>query len=352
MRPPSPRASARTALRRRGGRSTARCPRPTSRATARRPAASRRRRARCRAPAAAQLAVDRDARARHRLLVEVLGHEARLARARHAAHRQAERRLARDPVRAELDRARGEAAGGEDEPARVVSVTSWPAASRADRRDARAVALGADDRVAEHEPPARVAQRRAQQIANTRMPGTDGGSVGISNTGRPRRCLEVGPGARAGRAGRAPPGSATRSSPRRRERDAAREAARGRPGRRSAARGRARWRRRALELELDLDRARRDPGAPRGCRRSSAGMEVAQRARCRRRRPGRAPAAGRRRPSSRARAPRAAARRRRWAAGGCARGCRRSGSRAAARLRPCRRTTRARARRRRRRRSA
>ena len=83
----------------------------------------------------AQPVVDGDAGARERMLAEVVGAEARLARRRHAVHRQPERGLARVPVRVELDAAARDPAGGEhDPPCAVVDLA--PRGGRADRVDA------------------------------------------------------------------------------------------------------------------------------------------------------------------------------------------------------------------------
>ena len=65
---------------------------------------------------------------------------------------------------------------------------------RAHARSTRAaVALGADHRGAEDQAPARARAAPSRRASNTRMPGTDGGSVGISKTGAAEAPLQVRP---------------------------------------------------------------------------------------------------------------------------------------------------------------
>ena len=132
----------------------------------------------------AQLVVDRHARARQRVRAEVLGVEARLARLRHPRHRQPERHLARHPVRAQLDAAGGEAAAREHDPVRAAALLAQPDPD-AHRGDPVALASRRRPRCCSG---SASRPRAAAPRAGSRTracPGTDGGSVGISNTGRP-----------------------------------------------------------------------------------------------------------------------------------------------------------------------
>ena len=150
-----------------------------------------------------QLVVDRHARARHRLLVEVAG-------ARSAARPPPARRppAARARPRAPPSASRARRRRTRSRPWRArPSRRAWRSSRSPTRTRTAAtrspVALGADDDVVED---AACRPRAAAPRAASRTracPGTDGGSVGTSNTRPPERALELGPDARAGRRSRA-----------------------------------------------------------------------------------------------------------------------------------------------------
>ena len=158
----------------------------------------------------AQRAVDRDAGARHRLLVEVLRPEP-LARPGTPRHGQTERDLARLPARVELEPAGREAAGRQHDPvARGASTSRRPTRARS-AVDARVAALGADDHGVEDHPAAGPPQPLAQR----------GGDAHARHRRRQRRHLEhrprrAAPAARSRRCARrrcpSTAGNATRSS--------------------------------------------------------------------------------------------------------------------------------------------
>ena len=122
-------------------------------------------------------------RPRERLLVEVRGDETPLAVGGDSLERQAEHLLGRLPMRIERDRARVEAARRQYE---GVGLVAGVRAGRGGLHGHHTIALATvrHDACADHEPAAGglSAWRR---ISKRRMPGTDGGSVGISNTRRP-----------------------------------------------------------------------------------------------------------------------------------------------------------------------
>ena len=165
-------------------------------------------------PAAAR--VDGHAGARHRVLVEVAGAEplARRARARRAPAGRAPSRAPASASRARCRRTRSRPWPAR--PSRRRGDLAQPDAARA-RAVTRAPARSAPTTTALRitRPPAR-RSRVAQRCANTRMPGTDGGSVGISNTRPPEALLQLAPDAVRVRRCRAPPG--TRRARRRRAR--------------------------------------------------------------------------------------------------------------------------------------
>ncbi len=221
-----------------------------------------------------------------------------------------------------------DAAGGEDDPARAV-VDLAPRGGRADRLDARAVAHREDRLRVQHDPPAALAQARAQRLEDAH-PG-DGGRERRDLEHRPAELLLQGAPHAVGVLGAEAGGEA---DPRRAVEPAldltrrSRRASRGSP---SPARARGCWppggRRRAPRSPPTAPARRRGRRCRRGRRRGSRAARRSRRRASARRR------AGRPRPSSRGRPRSASARRRSSAAGRSRRGRRGSRTRRAGRRR-------------------
>ena len=189
-------AAARARSGRRASRWRARCPRPTPRATAPRPASAAPATSTFSAPVGAQLRVDRDPDPRHRLLGQVVADEARARPppARRGAAGRGRARAWPSASRARSRRTPNPPAASTNQGASVVGVVAGRLRCATDGH-ARAVTFARHHLGAEHEPPAGAARSALRRISYRRMPGTDGGSVGISNTRASEPVLEVGPGA-------------------------------------------------------------------------------------------------------------------------------------------------------------